>query len=83
MVRDCFSKNGEHVVWGPIFRRNLDEGEIEDFAALLTILDSVFIVEGRTYKRVWTGTIDGSFSVASFFLALRLERWCSLIFAFC
>ena len=71
MVRDCFSKNGEHVVWGPIFRRNLDEREIEDFATLLVVLDSVFIVDGRKDKRVWTSTIDRSFSVASFFMALR------------
>lgn len=47
MVRDRFSKNGEQVVWNPIFRRNLGEGEIEDFAALLVVLDSVFIVDGR------------------------------------
>ena len=38
MVGDRFSKDGEQVVWGPYFRRNLDEGEIEDFAALLTVL---------------------------------------------
>ena len=54
-----------------MFRKNLDEGEIQDFAALLTELSSVFIADGRNDKRVWTGTIDGSFSVATFFLALR------------
>ena len=54
-----------------MFRRNLDEGEIQDFAALLTVLSSVFIADGQKDKRVWTVTIDGSFSVASFFLPLR------------
>ena len=35
------------------------------------MLSSVFIADGRKDKRVWTGTIDGSFSIASFFLTLR------------
>lgn len=47
LVRDCFSKNGEHVVWGPIFRRDLSEGEIVVFAALLSILNIVYIVDRR------------------------------------
>ena len=55
MVRDRFSKNDEQVVWSLVFRRNLDKGEIEDFAALLSVLDSVFIVEGRKDKRIWIG----------------------------
>lgn len=71
MVRDYYSKIGDQVVWAPMFRRNLNEGEIQDFATLLTVLSSVFIADGRKDKRVWTGTIDGSFSLASFFLALR------------
>ena len=64
-------KKGKRVVWSPIFRQKLDKGEIEDFTALLTVLDIVFIVDGRKDKRVWIGTIDGSFSIASFFRALR------------
>ena len=35
------------------------------------MLSSVFIADGRKDKRVWTGTIDGSFSIASFCLTLR------------
>ena len=76
MVRYYFLKNGEQVVWGPIFRRNLGEGEIEDFAALRTVLDSVFIVNEKKEKRVWTGTIGGYFAFVSFFRGLK--RWCSL-----
>lgn len=64
-------KKGERVIWSPIFRRKLDKGGVEDFAALLTVLDIVFIVDGRKDKRIWIGTIDGSFSAASFFRALR------------
>ncbi|XXG68873.1 hypothetical protein AAC387_Pa06g1869 [Persea americana] len=71
LVRDYCSKIGDQVVWAPVFRRNLDEGEIQDFAALLTRLSSVCITDGQKDRRVWTGTIVGSFTVASFFLALR------------
>lgn len=75
------SKNGEQLVWSPIFRRNLDDKEIEDFAALLIVSDSVFIVDGRKDKGVYKGKIDGSFSVVSFFF-FGLMRWCSLKISF-
>ena len=47
------------------------KGRSKTFATLLVVLSSVYIADGRKDKRVWTGTIDGSFSVASFFFALR------------
>lgn len=70
LVWDCFSKNGDQVVWGLTFRRNLDEVESEELVALMAVLDSVFIAGARGDKRVWMGTVDGSFSVASFFTIL-------------
>lgn len=70
LVQDCFSKNGYQVVWGPTFRRNLDEVESEKFVALMAVLDGVFIAAARGDKRVWMGTVDGSFSMASFFTIL-------------
>lgn len=71
VVRDCFFKNGDQVVWGPMFRRNFDEGEIEDFAALLSVLYSAFIADLSKDKIVRIRRIDDSFSVASFFSVLR------------
>ena len=71
MVKDCFSKNGGRVVWCPVLRRNLVEGEIEEFVPLLSVLDSVYIADQGKDKRVWMGTVEGAFSLASFFLVMR------------
>lgn len=60
---------GDQVLWGPAFRRTLSEVEESQLFALLGLLGLVHIPEGMD-RRIWTHYTDGSFSVASFFVAL-------------
>ena len=41
--------------------------EMNQFSELLSILDSVFVPVVGVDKRIWKGSVGGSFCVASFF----------------
>lgn len=43
-VIDYMERRGDSIVWGPIFKRNLNEMEESQFRSLLTIIGDVFIL---------------------------------------
>eukprot|EP00268_Persea_americana_P012100 TRINITY_DN15081_c1_g5_i1.p2 TRINITY_DN15081_c1_g5~~TRINITY_DN15081_c1_g5_i1.p2 ORF type:complete len:110 (-),score=15.40 TRINITY_DN15081_c1_g5_i1:140-469(-) len=64
--------SGNHLIWSPIFRRNLNENEESQMILLLLLLNlltSVYITRGQD-ERIWIPSRDSSFSVTSFFMAL-------------
>lgn len=70
MIRSYLSRVGNRVVWGPTFRRNLLEIGAIQLNMLLSLLEDVYVQLGRVDRRVWEGTIDGSFTVKTFFYLL-------------
>ena len=69
-VKDYMVSNNNRTSWGPIFRRNLVESEVEKLLCLLQRLESIFIPQEGSDWRVWISSQDGVFSVSSFFLTL-------------
>ena len=63
---------GSHLIWYPIFRRNLKENE-ESQMLLLNLLSVVYNPGGQD-ERIWTPSHGNSFSVFSFFMALLCQR---------
>lgn len=61
--------NRNHILWGPIFRRDLTEEE-RDLFSLLGVLDQFSFLGDGSDDKVWIPSKDGAFSVASFFLVL-------------
>lgn len=83
-VIDYMERRGERIVWGPVFRRNLNEIKESQFCSMLLVLHEVFIPRGGKDKRVWMASADGIFSVTSFFLSITRDavvthfNWASL-----
>lgn len=63
------SRIGSQVVWDPLFRRTLLEIKAQ-FLVMLSILDSIFILKEGNDKKVWMGSIDHRFFMASFISAM-------------
>ena len=60
-----------HLIWSPIFRRNLKENEESQMLLLFNLLSSVISLEDKMKEfGVWTTSCDSWFSVTSFFMAL-------------
>lgn len=66
---------GDHVLLGLIFRRNLTEREERDSFSMLDVLTQFSHVDVGMDVRVWVLSTDGIFSVASFFLALTKDNY--------
>lgn len=65
---------GNKILWGPIFRRDLtEEAEERDLFSLLGILENIFLLGEGMDERVWIPLKDGTYSVASFFSVLAEE----------
>lgn len=71
---DYMMMEGNNILWGPIFRRDLNEREESDLLSLLGILNNFSILGEGMDERVWIPSMDGNFSVASFFLVLAGEE---------
>ena len=62
-----------HYVWDLQLRRNLHDKELDGFANLTTLLDSVHLSEHRADSRIWLSDNSGGFSCKSAFSALQHE----------
>ncbi|KAF8365134.1 hypothetical protein HHK36_032877 [Tetracentron sinense] len=58
-----YSRRAGVVVWNLSFSRPLNDWEIGDFASLLSLLESVKLVESVRDHRVWATNSSGRFSV--------------------
>lgn len=65
-VLDYMERRGDMIAWRPIFKRNLNKIEEDQFRSLLTVIGSVFIPRDWHNIRIWMASGDGIFSVASF-----------------
>ena len=63
-VIDYLERIDDRVVWGPIFRRNLNEVEEAQFTEMMKLIRNVFIPKNGADRRVWTASTNGMFSVA-------------------
>lgn len=61
------SRVNGNVVWGPIFRRNLRDAEVNMFQDLLAMLNGYYNPVMREDKRVSMGSKDGPFLVTLFY----------------
>lgn len=69
MVSDYMIRNGNNILWSPIFRRHFSEEEEIQFFSLMEVSSQTFILENGQDSRVWTSSQDGSFTLLCFFLA--------------
>lgn len=66
-------QNSDQILWGLIFRRDLTETEERELFSLLDTLGQVSCSGEGKDSSTWLSSKDGSFSVASFYLALAQE----------
>ena len=59
LVAENFCGYGKCVVWNFSFRRNLNDIENFDFAALLDIFNKVNVSVGRDDERLWKLAVKG------------------------
>lgn len=52
--------------WGPIFRRNLSQVEVNQFHSLLSLIDNIYVSSEGSNRRL-NDSIGGRFLVASMF----------------
>lgn len=72
-VIDYVERRGDSIVWGPVFRRSLNEVEEGQFHSQLTSIANVFISINGKDRRIWMATNDGMFSVSSFFTSMHRD----------
>lgn len=64
MVSDYMIRNGNNILWSPIFRRHFSEEEEIQFFSLMEVSSQTFILENGQDSRVWTSSQDGSFTTS-------------------
>eukprot|EP00268_Persea_americana_P029874 TRINITY_DN28882_c0_g1_i1.p1 TRINITY_DN28882_c0_g1~~TRINITY_DN28882_c0_g1_i1.p1 ORF type:complete len:121 (-),score=18.45 TRINITY_DN28882_c0_g1_i1:50-412(-) len=61
---------GDSIMWGPMFRRNLNGMETSQSRASMELLSKVFIPRNGKDKRIWMLSANSLFSVVSLFLSM-------------
>lgn len=61
--------NGDRILWGLIFRRDLTEAEERVLFMLLEVVHHFFLLRGGMDEIVWVSSKDGPFS-ATFYLSV-------------
>ena len=74
---DYLERIEDWVVWGPIFRRNLNEVEKAQSRETTRLIGNIFIPKNGTNGRVWITSTNGMFSVAYLFLSMTREAMVS------
>ena len=72
-VIDYLERIDDRIVWGPIFRRNLNEVEAAQFREMMTLIGNIFVPNNGKDRRVFSTSTNGMFSVASLFLSMTRE----------
>lgn len=65
-VKECFHLTQHKVVWGPEFRKQLEDWMVEDWVSLMNLLEGVFVVGSGKDRRIWDLDSFGHFFVKSF-----------------
>lgn len=66
-------RRGDSVVWGPIFRRNLNEVEEGQLLSMMLHIANVFIPRIGKDRRIWMASADDMFLVASLYLSMTRD----------
>ena len=70
-VIDYMERRGDNIIWGPIFRRNLNWIEEDQFQSLLTVIGIVIITRDGQDRRILMASGDGVHVLGGFLFSVN------------